>query len=149
MADGANPSCGNGCSSCNSCSGCGTGNAKIKRFCEWLVYVPLDHGKTKCCRHCDSCAPPAWVFFPCEGGGRCSWGTAPAAPATVYYAKEAGATTTNRIVETAYPPKTAESKPLDPPGRVSTYKPQVVKDAMPVLDPGQFRKAPPANACTK
>jgi hypothetical protein len=138
------PTCGgamNG-SDCGSCAECGKRQKKVARFLDWLIYVPEDHGKTKCCRPCDSCPPPAWAFFPCEGGGRCN--TCVASAATIYYAKAPGATTTSQVVQTAYPPK-ATPKPAEQPPRVSTYSPQALPAKMPVLDPTQFRKQPGTN----
>jgi hypothetical protein len=127
-----------GCSSCNSCKECGQRQQKVARIIDWLTYIPLDRGKTKCCGPCDSCPPPAWAFFPCEGGGRCN--TCVASAATVYYAKAPGATTSSQVVQTAYPPQPTPKAAPQPP-RVSTYSPQTVNAKMPALDPAQFRKA--------
>jgi len=140
------PTCGKpmACASSQSCEECGKRQRKVARFLDWLIYVPLDHGKTKCCA-CRSEPPPAWSFFPCEGGGRCQ--TCVASAATVYYAKAAGATTSSQVppatavVQTAYPPKAALKLPDPPPSPVSAPAPRTVAPTMPVLDPSQFRRA--------
>ena len=109
---------------------------KVARFLDWLIYIPLDHGKTKCCG-CDSEPPPAWAFFPCENGRGCNGCAANAGP--VYQVKAAGATTTSQVVATAYPP-TATPKPAAQPIPVSPSSPRQVAATMPVLDPKQFRQ---------
>lgn len=142
-----------GCSSCGGgCDPCGGSHLghKTKRFFDWLIYVPLDHGKTKCCHGCQSCRPPAWVFFPCEGGTRAcgNCGGGPGA-GMMYYAKGPATTTATvpagQVVQTAYgapkPATTGAEK------RLSTYKPASIAGNMPALAPEQFRKALPAGTC--
>jgi hypothetical protein len=145
------PTCGNmvKCDSCGNCLECGRRQKKVARILDWLIYVPEDHGKTKCCQPYLSSPPPAWAFFPCEGCGRCN--TCVASAATVYYSKLPGATTSNQVVQTAYPTHTAPQaapqaapKPAEQPARVPSFAPQSVAAKMPVLDPSQFRK-PQAN----
>jgi hypothetical protein len=140
--------CGSGgqCGACNPCGGSHLGH-KCKRFFDWLIYVPLDHGKTKCCKPCDSCRPPVWVFFPCESSGcrNCAHGHGAGSPETVYYTKAAG-TNASGVVQSGYTPQAgaatnAAGKPL------STYKPASVAGNMPVLEPSQFRKPPAAGSC--
>ncbi len=135
------PACGgpmNGSDRGGCCAECGKRQKKVARFLDWLIYIPEDLGKTKCCKGCDSCPPPAWAFFPCEGGGRCN--TCVASAATVFYAKAPGAATTSRVVQSAYPQPKAAPKPAEQPPRISSYNPQNVSGKMPVLDPTQFRK---------
>jgi hypothetical protein len=144
------PTCGGplGAGDCGCCAECGKRQSKFARFLDWLIYVPLDKGKTKCCPVCRSAPPPAWAFFPCEGGGRCA-SCAVAAP-TLYYTKASTPAPANQTVETAYPPSAgpkvqapppAPTPPSPPPStRVSMFKQQGVANAMPVLDPSQFRK---------
>jgi hypothetical protein len=153
--------CASGCSTCDSGEDCGKRQQKVARFLDWLIYVPLDRGKTKCCG-CQSEPPPAWAFFPCEGRSRCQ--TCAASSPPVYYAKPAGATTSNQVptgtpapagnqvIETAYPPITV-AKPIDPaslaplptlapPSLALPTSQRTVAPTMPVLDPSQFRRAP-------
>jgi hypothetical protein len=140
------PRCGRAMSrsDCGCCTECGKRQMKVARFLDWLVYVPLDHGKTKCCG-CQAAPPPAWAFFPCHDCGQ-GCACAAANQETMYYAKEAGKTTTNQVVQTAYPPKTAE-KPSAPPAppRVSSFNSQAIQPRMPVLDPSQFQKPATGN----
>jgi hypothetical protein len=143
------------CSSCNSCGSCRGGSEKVHKFFAWLIYVPLDHGKTKCCRGCDSCPPPAWVFFPCETSCRgCATCAAGGAPATMYYAKAAAQPTAETVpqatapsgqTQSGYTPK-ASQPATGGQTTYSTYKPAAVAASMPVLEPTQFRKA--ANSST-
>jgi hypothetical protein len=136
------PTCGDAMCG-GDCSNCGKRQKRCARFLDWLIYIPLDHGKTKCCSCCDSCPPPAWAFFPCTSSGRCT--SCAAAHATLYYSKEAGTANSNQVVETAYPPakqQAAQAKPAaENQNRMSSYKPQSIAQSMPVLDPNQFRKA--------
>jgi hypothetical protein len=149
------PNCGGPMASgCQTCEDCGKRQHKVARFLDWLIYVPLDRGKTKCCG-CWSEPPPAWAFFPCEGGGRCA--TCVAASATIYYAKQAGATSstqvpngtaapaTKQLVEAAYPSTGTAPKTAPPPVQAPTVAPKTVAPVMPVLDPTQFRRAPANN----
>jgi hypothetical protein len=141
------PKCGGpmGCSDCGDCCAeCGRRQRKVARFLDWLIYIPLDKGKTKCCPVCVSRPPPAWAFFPCEGNGRCAnCAVAGQAPVQMSFAKAAGETTTNKVVSTAYPPSGPAPQPEAPPSppRISSYKPQNIAAKMPVLDPAQFRKS--------
>jgi hypothetical protein len=134
-----------GCGSCDPSGGSHLG-PKTKRFFSWLIYVPLDLGKTKCCQGCSGCTPPAWVFFPCQGSGRkCAPCAGIVAPETMYFAKAAGAPTAGQVVQAGYP-TTAEST-AGGERRLSTYKPGTVAATMPVLGPEQFRKPPAAGSC--
>ena len=146
------PACGSGgCSTsdsaCNPCGGSHLGH-KAKRFFDWLIYVPLDHGKTKCCHRCQTCTPPAWVFFPCEGGSRAcgNWGGTGAG--MIYDAKGPATATapTGQVIQAGYgaskPATTGAEK------RLSTYKPASIAGNMPALAPDQFRKPVPTRACT-
>ena len=140
---------GSGCSTCNSCGQCRYGCDKVQKFFNWLIYIPLDHGKTKCCKCCDSCPPPAWVFFPCEGGGRaCATCATGGASATMYYAKAAGqpGTANGQVVQSGYTAKKAETQSAVK--TLSTYKPAAVAPNMPVLEPMQFRKPANSSAAT-
>lgn len=147
----ANGNCSNACSggcgsACGDC-GCRTGSfSRIKKLAAWMFYMPLDRGKPKCCGCACSAPPPAWVFFPCLGksGGCSTCGTSPAVlpqVTTVQYAKAPGAKVSQPVMLNQQP------APAGSPGiRISTYQPTVIKRTMPVLEPTQFRKAPPACA---
>jgi hypothetical protein len=141
--------CGSGgqCGACNPCGGSHLGH-KAKRFMDWLIYVPLDGGKTKCCRQCDSCTPPAWVFFPCLSSGcrNCAHGFAALSPETIYYAKAAGTSATGQVVQSGYSPQAAGAANGGE-KRLSTYKPAAVAGSMPTLDPTQFRKPLAGGSC--
>jgi hypothetical protein len=100
--------CDNGCCT----EDCGKRQRKVARFLDWLIYRPLDGGKTKCC-HCQSEPPPAWAFFPCEKGSHCGC-SAVAGQGPLYYAKEAGTTAATQTVQTAYPPNTVQPPPPPP-----------------------------------
>jgi hypothetical protein len=138
--------CGSSCGSCSPTGGSYLG-CKTKRFFDWLFFVPLDHGKTKCCRPCQGCTPPAWVFFPCEAGKR-ACGTCAAGSATgmMYFAKAAGTTATGQTVQTAYRPTATPATNANE-RQLSTYKPGRVAGTMPVLAPEQFRKPLAPGGC--
>jgi hypothetical protein len=144
------PAAGAPCSTCctdgNCGDNCGKRQRKIARFLDWMIYRPLDGGKTKCCHGCDSEPPPAWAFFPCEKGCRCGGGCAVAGQATMYYAKDAGPE--NKVVQTAYPP-VAAPQPMEPPPApkpvAAPPKQQGIAKSMPVLDPTQYRRKPGGN----
>jgi hypothetical protein len=137
--------CDNGCCTDN----CGKRQRKVARFLDWLIYRPLDGGKTKCCQICQSEPPPAWAFFPCEKGGHCGC-CAVAGQRPLYYTKDAGTTATNQTVQTAYPPNTVQQAPpapapAPPPAPAAPQKQGGIAKAMPVLDPSQYRRMPNGN----
>jgi hypothetical protein len=162
----------NNCSTCNGCNNCGKRQEKIARLLDFLIYIPADRGKTKCCQICQSTPPPAWVFFPCQGCGNgcatCAGGT----PAAVSYAKTPTAPGPNPVAQAAYVPPTplqqrlaapvqqaaapvqqaaapiqqqqatAAPQPPPPPPTKSSYNQLTPQGKVPVLDPAQFRKMP-------
>jgi hypothetical protein len=150
------PTCGGpiGGSDRGCCQECGKRQKKVARFLDWLIYIPLDHGKTKCCG-CQTEPPPAWAFFPCEGcrGRNCAGCSV--AGASAYYTKApqavGPAAPAAQVVESAYRADSAKN-PAEKPQPASNMlvtatkaasppvAPKGVANSMPVLDPAQYRR---------